>query len=157
MRLKEEELNPAEILCQEIMDTFYEVFPESACFASFSVKFKPSIKVSITLGKDKSEYPSNIINNDPLFTTFFIFDGVEEDGSLSDKLNVESNSANIGRLKPDSPYMAQSSLRYFRKFSGTPEKIVAGFEKMFIKIHTLIEDNINNFLPGLSYNIEDKL
>jgi hypothetical protein len=28
---------------------------------------------------------------------------------------------------------------------------------MFLKIHSLIEENIDNFLPGLPYDIEDKL
>jgi hypothetical protein len=156
-KLYEIELTPAHLLCEEIEDTFYEIFPNSVCVAKFETNLGPAVSVGITLGKDKSEYPNNIINNDPLFTHFFIHNGVGRDGSLSDKLSVESSTANIGRLKPDSPYMAQSSLRYFRKFSGSPEKIIIGFEKMFLKIHSLIEENIDNFLPGLPYDIEDKL
>jgi hypothetical protein len=150
-------MNDAEILCQDIEEIFYEIFPESHIDAYFETKLGNDICIQYTLGKDKSEYAFGIEHNDPLYGAIFIWD-LRKDGSLPEILTVDSDGLSLGGLKPEDSYRASSRIKYFRKFSGSPEKVLLGFEKLWNKLYDLVKENYeaDNFNP-LPFDVADKL
>lgn len=113
---------------KRLENSIKSVFPDSF----IQVQYRPSmgsrsILVRFALGKDKSEWANGIIQNDPLFHVMWIY-GINEDGSLKDKMKMEAHSG--GRLilkETDETGFRNKLVKLgFRSMTGVPDKIVKG-------------------------------
>jgi hypothetical protein len=136
----------------QIKQAHAKLFPNSAISVSNSALGSSTKFVHVYLGRDINEMPNRISGNDPLGVVFIV-------STDSEQFVVEPRLS-VGRLKPTKQYYAQDSEKIrSRKFRGDEQKVVDNITKMLIKVRDkVIELDANDrFLPGLAYNISDKV
>lgn len=95
---------------------------------------------NFTLGLigDKKDYPNGIEHNDPMRHTF----GVTVKG---DGFEVTQSSGSLSVNPPEKSFMAMSSVKTkFRKVVGDEKKIVAGMDRFFSRLKSIVNDNKDN-------------
>ena len=125
----------AEKLAKDIKDTIQKIFPKSGVFArvdngSFGTN---SIDVRFTVGKDKSEYPNQIVHNDIVNSISSVW--FEKDGSMRIETGLSGFSITT---KPTEKYLAQGRTKVpFRKTKvkeGDSKKVLDFYKKTFTKL-----------------------
>jgi hypothetical protein len=106
-------------------------FPKSFTQAYFNKSLSPSITVRFTLGKDKNEWRNGIIQNDPLFHLWHVWN-VHEDGTLAEKLKMEMSVGGNIQIRPDWPKIG------WRNKTSKPELILKHFDNYFKKMKGMI-------------------
>lgn len=137
----------ADLLSKEITKAWHEVFPHSFinAFAEHTGN-SSDICIKTALGKDKTEFSNGIWQNDPLFGVYFIW-GFKADGSYGPKIQLDSSSASVSGIKPPADSnLYYSSIKFFRKITCEPEKMLPKIKQMFKKIHDIVKENKDNFV-----------
>ena len=143
-QLNESVEDSADDLSKELKKVILKHFPKSMAQAKFSKSLVPSVVVWFTIGKDKSEYPSGIYDNDPVLQMFMIY-GFSKDGRPSDKIQLEQHRGGGFTIKPvKNKYMAYETHKVkLRKTTGTPQKIIATMDKYFAKLKAELKKNLS--------------
>jgi hypothetical protein len=108
--------------------------------------------VNCLLGKDLSEMPNRIIQNDPLRVRFMIT-------HTGDNVFEVEPTMVVGSLKPTEKYYAMSSEKIrTRKFTGDAAKVVATLTKYMTAVRDKVAqlDAEDKFL-GLPYKVSSKI
>jgi len=129
------------------------VFPKSAVIVKFSRNITPAVTIIFTMGKDKSEYPNGIWQNDPAGQSFLIFldrDIKSDEEDMPEKVTIDATGRGGSILvKPEEgSYMVYSSVKTgWRKKTGSPSKIANYTEDYFKKLKQVWKANIKNLTP----------
>jgi hypothetical protein len=148
----QESIKPQLDMFEEIKRAFWKLFPDSSITVSNSALGGSTKFIHVYLGRDINEMPNRIAGNDPFGVVFIIS---EKDCMIECEPRMR-----IDRLKPTEQYYAMDSEKIrTRKFRGDEQKMVDNITKMLIKLRDkVIElDTNDRFLPGLAYNISDKV
>ena len=122
--LNEEVKNSEELnkFMKKIEDGYKKIFLKSGIHVTNKQALGSSISIGLTLGKDKSEYASGIIQNDPFFQHIWI--KPDTNGELPEKMTV-TNQGGTMYVKSKNPYLAFDRIKFgWRKKSGTPDVIL---------------------------------
>lgn len=139
-RLLEEAGSDSDKLAADLKSAITSIFPDSYISVKYSNDLVPAITVGFALGKDKSEWSSGIIHNDPAHTLFLIY-GMEEDGSIKKPLEPKHSMGNI-TVKPDSPYMVYGRVKVpFRQTKGDAPAMLKMIKTYFERLKKALQDN----------------
>jgi len=141
--LLEAQITDAETLVGQIEKSIKSTFPKSFVKVVFQPKhFKPSIYIMFAVGKDTSQWPYKIEQNDISLTKAHIW-GMEKDGKLNDKIQFEASQGGSILAKPEpGSHMAYSSVKVgLRKKTGTPEQILKHIDSYFKKLKETLKKN----------------
>ncbi len=153
--LQEAEITPQEF-CDEVKEIFSSYFPKSFVQASVSLhSMGNSVYIAFTLGKDKSEYVNGYAENDPMLHKLMIHE-VTKEVQFEPKIELKLLTGHLSVLPEDPKYHYTDYVRVWRKISGTPEKVLLGFEKYIQKLYDAVKANADN-MHEQNYNIKDKL
>lgn len=121
-----------------------KIFPKSFVKVQASGNLGTSIFVTFALGKDKSEWVSGIIHNDPLHHQWMIgFNSFAENAFIKDKIEAEISIGGSMKTKPEEgSFMAFGRAKIgWRKKTDTPEKIIVHFTNYFKKMKQVLMAN----------------
>ena len=148
----QESIKPVYGMYEQIRQAHAKIFPNSAFQVTESCLGSDTMFIRAYLGNNMNEMPNRILENDPLGVVFIIS---EKDFMIECEPRMV-----ISGLKPTRQYYAMDSEKIrTRKFRGDEKKVVDNITKMLIKVRDkVVELDANDrFLPGLTYNISDKV
>lgn len=134
---------------QQLQQAIQNVFPQSlveVALRGFSTH--KDIHITFTLGKDKSEYPMNIINNDKAHW------GIWVNKLPGNMYEVEGRSASSFYVTPNKEYPKEKYLAFgsvktgWKNFkSHTEEEVINKLVKFFIKAKQVMVENKERMTP----------
>lgn len=127
--------------------TVKKIFPKSFILSKASTNLGSSISLVFALGKDRSEWVSGIIENDPLFHRFMIgWNSFAEGRFIKDKIEAELSTGGSLKINPEQgSHMAFGRAKIgWRKKTDTPDKIVDYIGNYFKKVKKVLMDNKEN-------------
>ena len=130
-----------EDLISAIESSFGKYFKDSHLSVSFSKSIEPSAIVRFTLGKGTEEYPSGMARNDPMYNTISVF-GFDDDGNVDGRMKV-SDSAKL-RMVDSTGRSHSKTMKIGRRFSGSYDQVVKGFDKMFANLRDAVKSNLDD-------------
>lgn len=122
-------------------------FPKSYVDVGFTKSFGEwLVKVTFTLGRGPEDWANKIIHNDPLHHILFIR-GFDKDLQTSkDVQSVSPVQSNFHVSSDDKLYVYKNLKTGIRKYSGSPEKVVAYLSKYFATLRQMVVDNLDRFV-----------
>lgn len=142
-----EEFSELEMIAKSVKSSFEQQFP-NGWIVSRVVKGLggPQVYVSLGIISDRSELISQIIDNDPAFHSFLVFD--ESNGKYEAR-NIRGDIS----INPVEKYLAMSTVKTkFRKTTGNVDKIIRTFDKFFVNLKQLVKDNEDNIYQRGKYS-----
>ena len=134
----EEASTDANQIAEDIKNLFYKYFPKSYCNAYFSPSIHASITVTIALASDKRDAISNIMDNDPIYSTFMI-DGFNREGEVQGQIRAERIQGFGVWLKGYDKHKVQ-----FRKTTGDVDRVMKAFDRHFSRLYQAVDQNREN-------------
>lgn len=131
----------AEEFAKKLEDSIKSIFPNSFVQVRYNTGLgSHSIFIRFAVGKDKSEWPNGIINNDPLHHHLWVY-GVNKDGSLQDVMQTDISIGGSIILKGTDETGFRSPIVKigFRKMKGSSDKIIQGLTKYFQKAKAVLK------------------
>jgi hypothetical protein len=133
----------------KIDSTIKSIFPDSYIVVNSRALGGDSIMIKFALGKDRSEWENEIIENDPIYNIYWMHDSIDKTtGNMKPTFAIESNMTSIslknfaGRIKTG-----------WMKKTGTPEKILEHIKKHFTKIKDLAKQNKDKLEPIIQHKL----
>jgi hypothetical protein len=145
---------------KKLEDTVKRIFPKSFIQIYSGKNLGSSITFKFALGKDKSEWNSGIIHNDPLFHVWMIgWESFQDNGFTKDKIPAELSIGGSLAVRPEEgSYMAQGRAKIgWRKKTATPDKMIQHFDGYFKKMKKVLKDNKDNLLDYHIKVVKNKL
>ena len=130
---------------KEIEATFKKHFPNGFFSYSIPTLSKEGVFFNIGLISDISDCQNKIRRNDPMYNSFYIYEGINSDGIITaEKLVVEGQGGLC--CLPIDPFYAMSTFKLgFRKINNSPDKIIKSFDKLFYKWKGLVKSQSELF------------
>lgn len=123
----------------QIRSNIKRIFPDSYidvdCQDPSKTKYA-ILEIQFALGKDKSQWDSGYILNDPLHHRIWI-NGINPDGSLQDKLQMRVAVGN--RLYLDGG--SRSIKLGFKNRSAAPKNIIKALDNYFHKMNSILKEH----------------
>lgn len=132
--------------CDAIKALYRIYFSDCICDARLVRCLGNTIYIDCYLAKDKTEFPNNIVQNDPMKVTFAITvqDDTTTNSFLSETITLEAYQRCYA-TKPENKYLYCDLKKVaFRKTTGDPDKILKTLDKFFAKLHDSMVDDYNN-------------
>ena len=135
--------------CDTVKMCYKRFFKDCICDARLVKCLGKTIFIDCYLAKDKTEFPHNIVQNDPIKVTFAITvpNDTEADGYLPETITLEAYQRCYA-TKPENKYLYCDLKKVaFRKTTGNPDKILKTLDRFFAKLHdSMMEDYKNDNL-----------
>jgi hypothetical protein len=149
----------AEDLKKALEQAIKKHFPKSMVWGGVTKKGigGPDITLNFTVAADKSQLANGIVHNDLSYTIFRV-EGINEDGSVNDQVDLEPILGGSFFTKPTESHMALGKIKVrFAKKKGTPEQIVKHVDSYFAKLHQAINANLDKIPDSYLSRIKNNL
>ena len=148
-------MTTVKMFCETVKTLYARFFNECIRDARLVRCLGKTIFIDCYLAKDKTEFPNNIVQNDPMKVTFAITvpDDITVDNYLPEAITLEAYQRCYA-TKPENKYLYCDLKKVaFRKTTGNPDKILKTLDKFFAKLHnSMVEDYKNDNM--LEYEAE---
>jgi hypothetical protein len=140
-------ITTAEELAKAIEAVIKKHFPKSTIMVQAKSSLgKQVISMFFAVAGSKSETVNSIWENDISLTKAFVY-GVNDDGTLQDKLEFKPVMGGSITSKPTEKHMAQGRIKVgLRKKKGTPEQIVKHLDTYFGKLLKTLKANSDQIM-----------
>jgi len=138
---------PAEGMMKDIEKSFKKQFPKgwSIIHQGGGIS-KDTISIVIGLIGNKSDLPNGILENDPMFHSWLLFQHPKG-------YTAEILQAGISINPPEDSYLAMGRIKTkWRKTTGDEAKMVKTLDAFFKKLKKLVKDNEDNIFGRSKYN-----
>ena len=139
-------MTTVKMFCETVKILYARFFNECICDARLVRCLGKTVFIDCYLAKDKTEFPNNIVQNDPMKVTFAITvpNDITVDDYLPDVITIESYQRCYA-TKPENKYLYCDLKKVpFRKTTGDPDKVLKTLDKFFAKLYDSMVTDYNN-------------